>query len=96
MKNLITTSKIIAILSFIIGTILFVLQLYFGRSVNLISTGILFIVIAAIINAISFIALIIALFNYYNLRLEIFKTIGIVLVNIPVTILYFLLLLDSL
>lgn len=82
-------SKIIALLSFVIGTILFSSFLYFGESKIPIMIGIKFIIVAILINTILFLAnLIIALFNSEN-RFEYLKTCGVILLNIPIAILYF-------
>ena len=53
MKTLITTSKTIAFLSFIIGTTLFATQLYLKESLAIVYLGVIFIIIATIINSIS-------------------------------------------
>lgn len=95
-KNIITTSKSITIISFIIGTILFALQLYFSKSGALIFPGIIFILIATIINSISLIVLIFSLSGNNNHKLELLKTCGIVLLNIPIAILYFYILIKTL
>ncbi|MFD1163861.1 hypothetical protein ACFQ2E_15635 [Hwangdonia seohaensis] len=96
MKDLINSSKAIAIISFAIGTILFVLQLYFRKSVVFIYPGIIFILIAVIINSILLIALVFSLIGYINQRLELLKTCGLVLLNIPIAILYFYILIETL
>ncbi len=95
MKHFIITSKTIAILSFAIGTILFILQLYRFNSGNLIHTGIIFIMSAVIINTISLLVLLFGLLGNTD-KLEILKTIGIVLANIPIAIIYFYLLINFL
>ena len=95
-KNIITTSKSITIISFIIGTILFALQLYFNKSDALIYPGIIFILIATIINVISLIALVFSLLANTNYKLELLKTCGIVLLNIPIAILYFYIIIEFL
>ncbi len=89
MTKLITTSKAIAFLSFIMGTLLFVFQLYFQGVFRIIHFGLIFIVVAVIINAISLIALIFTLLGNTDCRLEILKTCGLILLNIPIAILYF-------
>ncbi|MGC1204638.1 MAG: hypothetical protein WA839_07110 [Flavobacteriaceae bacterium] len=89
MNNLITTSKAIAFLSFIIGTILFVFQLYFQGAFRIIYVGLVFIVVAVIINIISLIALIFTLLGNTDCKLEILKACGLILLNIPIAILYF-------
>ena len=95
MNSLINTSKAIAILSFLIGTILFATQLYFITSYRLIYFGIIFIMVTAIINTISILTLIFSMLGYTSQRLELLKTCGIVLVNIPIAILYFYILIKS-
>lgn len=95
MNNLITTSKSIAFLSFIIGTILFVLQLY-NEALGLIYFGFIFIIIAVIINTISLLILIFSILGYTEQKLELLKTIGIVLLNIPIAFLYFYILIETL
>ena len=89
MNNLITTSKAIAFLSFIIGTILFVFQLYFQGSFKLIHIGVVFIVVVVILNTISLIVLIFTLFGNTDYKLEILKTCALILLNMPIAILYF-------
>lgn len=89
MKHLITTSKSIALISFIIGTILFALQLYNSYSDNLIYTGIVFILIATIVNTIVLLGLIFSIFGTTSNKPEILKAIGLLLLNIPIAILYF-------
>ena len=95
MKHFITTSKTIAVLSFVIGTILFTLQLYRFNSNNLIQIGIIFIISAVIINTISLLVLLFGLLGNTD-KWEILKTIGIVLANIPIAIIYFYLLINFL
>jgi len=95
MNNLTTTSKVTAFSSFIIGTILFILKLYYPYSVKLSSIGILFIIIAVVINSILLIGLIFKLLfglifstiNHYD-KLNLLKSIAFVLLNIPIAILY--------
>lgn len=93
MNNLITTSKAIAFLSFIMGTILFVIQLYFQGTYRIVHIGLIFIVVAVIINTILLIALLFGLLGNTDNKLEILKTCGMVLLNIPIAILYFYILL---
>ena len=95
MNNLITTSKAIAFLSFIIGTILFALQLY-NDALGLIYFGSIFIIIAVVINSISLIALIFSILGYIEQKIELLKTMWIVLLNIPIAILYFYILIETL
>ena len=93
MNNLITTSKSIAVLSFSIGTTLFAIQLYF-RGISFISVGFVFVIVAIIVNTISLIALIFTLLGSSKNKLELAKTCGIILLNIPIAILYFYILIS--
>lgn len=96
MINLITTSKTIAIISFIIGTTLFALQLYNPKSDAFFRIGALFIIIATIVNTIALATLIFSLLGSSKIKTEILKTISIVLLNIPIAFLYFRILIKSL
>ena len=89
MFNISCASKIITLCCFVIGTTLFSLFLYLGESKIPIMIGIKFIIVAILINTILFLAnLIIALLNSEN-RFEYLKTCGLILLNIPIAILYF-------
>ena len=96
MNNLINTSKTIAFLSFLIGSILFAVQLCFIMPIGFIYLGIIFIIVASIVNTISLLALIFSILGYTNQRKELIKTCGIVLLNIPIAILYFYILIEFL
>jgi len=89
MKNLKHFGKIIALLSFIIGTITFSLYLYFDNSNTIGSFGFYFIIIALIINMLLLVVNIIAIIIDNEHREELIKTCGIMLINIPIAILYF-------
>ncbi|SFD17487.1 hypothetical protein [Algibacter pectinivorans] len=95
MKNLITTSKTIAVLSFAIGTILFALQLYFSNSYKLIYPGIIFIFVAVIINTTALLGLLLGLIDNKN-RSALLQATGLVLTNIPIAFLYFYILIETL
>lgn len=89
MYNLILASRAIALLSFVFGTILLSLFLYFGESIVPITIGVKFVVAAILVNSIFFLAnIILAIANIEN-RIELLKTCGILLLNIPIAILYF-------
>ena len=96
MNNLINTSKAIAFLSFVIGTILFALKLSIITSLSFIYFGMIFIIVATIVNTISLIALIFLICGYTDQRLELIKTCGIILLNIPIALLYFYILIEFL
>lgn len=103
MKNLITTSKSIAFMSFIIGTILFTLKLYNPYLSKLTIIGALFVIVALAINSILLFGLVFKLcfgmllktLNHETI-IQLATTIGIVLANIPIAILYFYILIESL
>ena len=89
MYNLTLTSRATALLSFGFGTILFSLFLYFGESIVPIMVGVKFVIVAILVNSILFFTnIILAITNSKN-RMELLKTCGILLLNIPIAILYF-------
>ncbi len=88
MFNLIQVSKIIVLISFIIGTILFSLFLYLGESKIPIMIGFKFVIVAIVINAIFFFANLLLSSIYSENRIDYIKTCGIILINIPIAILY--------
>ena len=96
MNNFINTSKAIALLSFVIGTILFAIQLCFITPIGLIYSGIIFIVVAVIINTIALTALVFVLLGNTDNQSETIKTCGLILLNIPIAILYFYILIETL
>ncbi len=96
MRILITSSKTIAILSFIIGTSLFALQLYNKNAYALTMVGILFIGIATVVNSIALLSLVFTALKPSAYRKDLLKTIGIVLLNIPIALLYFYILIEVL
>ncbi|MBU3821159.1 hypothetical protein KO566_03730 [Flavobacteriaceae bacterium XHP0103] len=88
MLNLIQVSKIVALISFIIGTTLFSLFLYLGESHISVIIGAKFLIVAVLINVILFVLnLLLALVPNEN-RIEYLKTGGFILLNIPMAILY--------
>ncbi|WP_299113015.1 hypothetical protein [uncultured Winogradskyella sp.] len=83
------TGKIVALTSFIIGTIFLAFYLYYGETVVNVYLAFLFIVSAIIVNTVLLTVIIgAAVLNRIN-RIEALKTIVIMLLNIPVSILYF-------
>lgn len=88
MNNITTIGKIIALLSFIIGTILFSFFLYFGTGFISVLTGIRFIIVAFIINLIILLGNLLCLFLDLKRSFEYIKTCGIILLNIPIAVLY--------
>jgi hypothetical protein len=89
MNKLINSSKAIAILSFVFGTILLALQLYFNKTEIFLYPGLIFVIVAIVTNILSLLALIISLLGRTTQKLELLKTCGLVLLNIPIAILYF-------
>ncbi|CAH8292778.1 hypothetical protein EV196_10382 [Mariniflexile fucanivorans] len=94
MNNFITTTKAIAAISFIFGTILFALQISFRHSHMFIYPGFIFVIVAIILNTISFLGLLFYLLGNPKEKLEIIKACGIVLLNIPIAILYFIIIIN--
>lgn len=88
MFNLIQVSKIVSLISFIIGTILFSLYLYFGESDTLINIGIKFVIVAIAINIILLFSNLLLSAVYAENRFGHIKTCGIILLNIPIAIFY--------
>ena len=93
-SNLLHTGKISAIISFVIGTCLFAFYIYFGEKFIDIFFAFIFVIGALIFNTILLTAIIgQALLNRID-RFEALKTMGLMLLNIPISILYFYLLIN--
>ncbi|MFD1063330.1 hypothetical protein ACFQ1Q_08725 [Winogradskyella litorisediminis] len=88
-NNINNTGKIIALLSFVIGTIVLAFYLYFGESVIKIYAAFLYIMVALIINTVIFAVILGATILNKTNRIEGVKTLAIMLCNIPISILYF-------
>lgn len=86
--NLIQVSKTVALISFLIGTILFSLFLYLGESKIPTMIGIKFVIVAIAINAILFLANLLLSAIHADNRIEYIKTCGIIILNIPIAIFY--------
>ena len=89
MYSISNIGRAVAILSFIIGTILFSFFLYFGETFIPIVIGLGFIGVAITLNAILLVFNLIMSLIYETNRYENLKTCGIILLNIPIAILYF-------
>lgn len=90
MKNNINfIGKIVALLSFVIGTILLAFYLYYGEKVVDIFVAFLFVIAALIINTVIVTVIIGRTILIKSERIENIKTIAIMLTNIPISILYF-------
>jgi len=87
-NNIALTGKIIALLSFVIGTILLSLYLYYGEKIVSIYLALFFVVGAVIINIVMVTVIIGRAILIESERIENIKTIAIMLINIPVSILY--------
>lgn len=84
---LIKSGKFVALMSMIIGTLIFMMFLMFsGIALGL--SGLFFIVVAGIINTVFFLLLTIRLLIDKEQKRKISKTIGLILLNIPITILF--------
>lgn len=82
-------SSQIAVLSFLIGTSLFISYFIFPKSDNIIFIGITYVLIALIINIMVIINLSITFISEPNQRKNIAIQTAIVLANIPIAITYF-------
>jgi hypothetical protein len=87
-----SASTKIAYTSFIIGTLLLVSELIFQTKDIILFTGLIYVLIAILVNSITFLLLIYQLITNAPERFETFIQIGILLVNIPIAGLYFYLL----
>lgn len=87
--NIINTGKLIALISFALGTCLLLSFLLFPKIDSIIIIGLYYVGIAALINAILFLFLILTAFVYWDYRIKLFKTCGLMLLNIPIAIGYF-------
>ena len=94
MNRLKATIKI-AVLFFIIGTLLVILHFIFGTSNFIISIGYMYVLLAVFINSIILIILIVALIIDKQ-KIETLKSIGVLLLNIPIALVYFQMVVDSL
>jgi hypothetical protein len=84
----------LAIGSFIIGTLLLVLQLTFPR-IDLILTGIIYIGIAFVLNAIVLVNLVLLWFTQKNHQEYYTIKILILLANIPIALVYFKIIIEN-
>jgi hypothetical protein len=86
-NQLIKTGRIIAILSLLLGTAIFVLY-YLLSSSFLLFTGYVFVVLAGIINSIFLILVLLRYSKEKHHKLQLFITAGIILLNIPMLLFY--------
>jgi hypothetical protein len=88
MFNLIQASKIVALMSFVIGTTLFSLFFYLNKSNTLLIIGLIYVIAAILINSILFFANLLMSAIYTENRINHIKTCGIILLNVPIAFLY--------
>lgn len=88
-NNINTTGKIAALVSFVVGTIFLALYIYYGESVVSIYLAFIFIIAAIIANTVLLTVIVGAIILNKINRLEALKTVTVMLINIPIAILYF-------
>lgn len=93
-SNKLKLSLLIAKSSFVIGTVLFVLQLIFNKNDSILIVGYHYVSLAIFVNLIYILLLIITLFENERIK-ETLKCIGIILLNIPIAIIYLTILIYS-
>ena len=95
MKNdLIFRCQITTLFSFVIGTLLFTFYLYFRDWNSLAYIGLLFILLALIVNGFFVVTLLFSIAFYPNKWQYYLKTIGLMLLNIPIAFGYFYILVE--
>jgi len=91
--KLIQTSRWTALISFSLGTLLFLAQqLFLFNSYDLLVLGLFYVIITAFINLIFVIALFVEMFLGPLMIEELMITLGIMLLNIPIAMMYFIIL----
>ena len=88
-NNLNHLGQITALLSFVIGTCFLAFYLYFGENAIPLGSAVVFIILAIIINSILLMIILITVLFGKTHRLEALKTCVLMLLNIPISILYF-------
>ncbi|HMS70206.1 MAG TPA: hypothetical protein PKD18_18800 [Saprospiraceae bacterium] len=86
--HLIKASRIVAITSFILGTVIFLSQVLLFDPGALLVFGFIYLIIAVAINLIFALALIGDMFIRPEYKMHLLKTLGILLLNIPIAICY--------
>ncbi len=87
--NITNTAKLIAIISFVLGTFLLFSFLLFPKDDSITLAGLYYVGYASLSNAILFLVLIITAFAYWDYRKMVFKTCCLLFLNIPIAIVYF-------
>jgi len=95
MNSSLDISKIVAGISFILGTLLLVLFLFFREFESIVMFGLYYVLIAFVINAFIFFWLINRLVARSENWIELLKAIGIILINIPIAIGYFFIVINT-
>ena len=90
-NNIKNIGKLTTLTSFILGTILLILFVLFKTNYNIVEIGIYYVVIAFIVNIFVFVGILISGLYFWNHRLQLFATCGLLLVNLPIAFGYFLL-----
>lgn len=96
MNSSLDISKIVAGISFILGTLLLVLFLFFRELESIVMYGLYYVIIAFIINTFIIFWLIIKFVIRPEKREESLKSIGLILINIPIAIGYFFIVINTL
>ncbi len=87
------TAKILALVTFLIGTILFIVQFIFGEGIGITGLGLMFIVVAFLVNTVMFLIAFIDLLRTDHL--ESFYVMCILLINLPIAIGYAYLIIEK-
>ncbi len=93
-NNIKNTGKLTALISFVIGTFFLLFFVIFKTYDSIVIIGMYYIAIAFIVNSIVFLSVFISGLYFWDRRLELFATCGILLLNIPIAIGYFFLVLN--
>lgn len=92
MKNSIFAGQITALVSFIIGSLIFLVYLLAFRNLSLALVGLLYTIFAFFTNIFVLFRLLYLAYNYPGNRREILETCGLMILNIPVVIVYLIIL----
>lgn len=87
--NKFRASLFIAILFFVIGTLLLVLQAIYGDITSITFAGYYFVLIAIVLNLAILLVLVVVL-SFFPEKRETLKSIGVILLNIPIAYIYYL------
>ena len=95
MNSSLDISKIVAGISFILGTLLLVLFLFFRELESIVIYGLYYVIIAFTINTFIIFWLIIKFLIRPKKQEELLKSIGVILINIPIAIGYFFIVINT-